>query len=148
MDTDQIGEFLEHRGLTDDEIDAYFEHSGVRGMKWGQQKAQGRVDQANRRSENKPDRAGNRNNQSFQRKTDRVKRVASGTASIPDKIRSVLFDIPSGHIIKEGMSLRGGAQSMLDMNKKYQKKIESGRSHTIDVLNRIGGIDVREIDFG
>lgn len=148
MDTDQIGEFLEHKGLSDDEIDDYFEHHGVKGMKWGQRKAQGRVDKANRRAENSPDRLGNRNNQAFQRKVDRVKRVAGGTASKADKARAFLFDIPPGHIVKEGLSLKGGAQSILDMNKKSQKKIESGKSHTIDVLNRIGGIDVREIDFG
>lgn len=39
MTPDQIGEYLEHQGATDEEIDAFLEHFGVKGMKWGQRKA-------------------------------------------------------------------------------------------------------------
>lgn len=35
MNIDEIGEFLEHEGLSDDMIDEFFEHHGVVGMKWG-----------------------------------------------------------------------------------------------------------------
>ena len=38
MNIDEVGEFLEHNGLTDEEIDAYFEHHGVKGQKWGTRK--------------------------------------------------------------------------------------------------------------
>jgi hypothetical protein len=38
MDIDQVGEYLESQGLDDAQIDAYFEHSGVRGMHWGVRK--------------------------------------------------------------------------------------------------------------
>lgn len=32
---DEIGSMLEDKGLTHSEIDTYFEHRGVKGMKWG-----------------------------------------------------------------------------------------------------------------
>lgn len=35
----EIGVMLEDKGLTHQEIDAYFEHSGVKGMKWGVRRA-------------------------------------------------------------------------------------------------------------
>lgn len=39
-----IGELLEHKGLSDDEIDAYFlEHYGVKGMRWGVRQARKEV---------------------------------------------------------------------------------------------------------
>ena len=39
MTPEQIGEYLEHQGATDDEIDEFLEHFGVKGMRWGQRKA-------------------------------------------------------------------------------------------------------------
>lgn len=39
LEIDQIGNYLEHRGLSDDEIDDFLEHFGVKGMKWGQRRA-------------------------------------------------------------------------------------------------------------
>lgn len=39
MDIDQIGDFLEHQGLSDAAIDDFFEHHGVRGQKWGVRRA-------------------------------------------------------------------------------------------------------------
>lgn len=35
---DEVGSFLEHSGMTDEMIDTFFEHHGVKGMKWGQRK--------------------------------------------------------------------------------------------------------------
>lgn len=35
MNVDQIGDFLEQQGLSDEAIDDHFEHFGVGGMKWG-----------------------------------------------------------------------------------------------------------------
>lgn len=39
MNIDQIGLFLEHQGLSDEAIDDFFEHHGVKGQKWGVRKA-------------------------------------------------------------------------------------------------------------
>lgn len=43
IDIDELGEFLEHQGLTDDQIDDYFlAHYGVKGQKWGVRRANSR----------------------------------------------------------------------------------------------------------
>lgn len=39
LNVDEIGQYLEQSGMSDDEIDAHFlEHYGKKGMKWGQRK--------------------------------------------------------------------------------------------------------------
>jgi hypothetical protein len=38
MTPEQIGEYLEHRGATDEEIEDFLEHFGMRGMRWGVRK--------------------------------------------------------------------------------------------------------------
>lgn len=46
---DSIGCLLEDNGLSHSEIDVWFEHQGVKGMKWGQRKTariQGQLDRA------------------------------------------------------------------------------------------------------
>lgn len=35
----KIGNFLEHQGFSDESIDAYFEHHGIKGQKWGVRRA-------------------------------------------------------------------------------------------------------------
>lgn len=35
MNVDEIGMFLEHQGMSDEFIDQFFEHHGVKGQKWG-----------------------------------------------------------------------------------------------------------------
>lgn len=42
MNVDEVGDILEHQGLTDEEIDDFFEHHGVKGMRWGQRRARNR----------------------------------------------------------------------------------------------------------
>lgn len=39
MDVDAMGIFLEHQGLSDEAIDDFFEHHGVKGQKWGVRRA-------------------------------------------------------------------------------------------------------------
>lgn len=138
---DLIGSTLEHQGLTDAEIDEYFlEHQGVKGMKWG-------VRRAEKRAAKGPDRFGNRNNQTVQRRLDRVSRVASGTASGADKVKALLFNIPPGLVLFEGGSARGAAANMLDRGAKAQRKINSGKMNVYDTLLRMQGFDIRELDY-
>lgn len=35
MDWQEVGEYLEHHGVSDEDIDAFLEHHGVKGQKWG-----------------------------------------------------------------------------------------------------------------
>lgn len=39
MTPEQIGEYLEHNGASDEEIDEFLAHFGVKGMKWGVRKS-------------------------------------------------------------------------------------------------------------
>lgn len=39
MNIDEVGEYLEHQGLTDDDIDEVLAHFGVKGQKWGVRRA-------------------------------------------------------------------------------------------------------------
>jgi hypothetical protein len=39
MDVDEIGTYLEHKGLSDDQIDDFFAHYGIPGMRWGVRRA-------------------------------------------------------------------------------------------------------------
>lgn len=137
MDYDQIGTFLEHEGLSDEQIDEYFEHHGVKGQKWG-------VRRAALRSAKGPNRFGNRNNPQVQRKIDRVHRVAKGKGSTGDMIKAGLFDVPLVDIVAE-LSLSGGAQRSLERVKRHQDKVKAGKNNIADMLNRLGGVDVREL---
>ena len=138
-DIQMFGTMLEQKGLTHAEIDVWFEHQGVKGMKWGVRRAEARAEKG-------PDRFGNRHNKSAQRRVDRVSRVASGTASKGDKARALLLDVPLQDIITEG-GLRGGAANALDRSKRVQNKVNVGKKNVTDILNRIGGVDIRELNF-
>jgi hypothetical protein len=35
MNVDKVGRYLEHQGFSDEMIDDFFEHHGVKGQKWG-----------------------------------------------------------------------------------------------------------------
>lgn len=49
MNVDQIGAFLEHQGLSDEMIDEFFAHYGVKGQKWGvRRRAQKRAERRER----------------------------------------------------------------------------------------------------
>lgn len=139
MDPDELGMMLEERGLTDDEIDAVLEHSGVKGMKWGQRKAEARAAKG-------PDRFGNRNNAQMQRRLDRMKRVANGTASKTDLVKSALLDLTPAEMRIEG-GPRGAAAAQLQRAARTQRKIQAGKKNTSDILMRIGGVDIRELNY-
>lgn len=115
-------------------------HHGVKGQKWG-------VRRAEKRAAKGPNRLGNRNNKRAQRNIDRVARVASGKGSATDKARAALFDVPLADIIAEGGSIRGGAANKLDRAQRVQAKIDRGKANATDILNRIGGVDIRELNF-
>lgn len=139
MDPEALGMELEGRGFTDEEIDSVLAHAGVKGMKWGVRRAEARAAKG-------PDRFGNRNNAQKQRRLDRMKRVATGTASKTDLVKSTLFDLKPADMFIEG-GPTGAAAGQLQRAARIQRKIQAGKKNTSDILMRIGGIDIRELNY-
>ena len=74
MDIDEVGTYLEHQGLSDDEIDAFLEHFGVKGQKWGVRKNRKKIPTKTERKANLYNTA---------RKSQRTsRRVATGATAI------------------------------------------------------------------
>jgi hypothetical protein len=67
-----VGMMLEEKGLSHSQIDAYFEHHGVKGMRWGERRA-------------------TRKTARVQGRIDRTKRIAKGTASTRDRVLGSAF---------------------------------------------------------
>lgn len=103
--------------------EAYLEHHGVKGQKWGV-----------------------RNNKRFQKQQDRIRRVASGTGSKADKLIVGSFRVPIFRLVT-GKGLRGGAQKQLEAQEKRKKKIQAGHKKVEDLILRSQGVNVRDIDF-
>ena len=55
FDIDRLGADLEHDGMSDSEIDEFFAHYGVPGMKWGVRKAKNQLAVRNERRNKLPD---------------------------------------------------------------------------------------------
>lgn len=56
MNVDTAGSYLEELGFSDDAIDAYFEHHGVKGMQWGVRRAEKKAGRQQNRALNKASR--------------------------------------------------------------------------------------------
>lgn len=66
-----LGIMLEHKGFTDDEIDAYFlEHHGVKGQKWGVRRAARQRNKALNKASRQTDRQ--KHEQTVQKARDRI----------------------------------------------------------------------------
>lgn len=117
----------------------YLEHFGVKGQKWGVRRAEIRTAKG-------PDRFGNRANVRFQGQQNQLKRIASGRGSKTERTVAALAQIPLANIIVE-RSISGGAMRTLEQNQRFKDRVNAGRLVIPDMLNRLGGVDVREIDF-
>ena len=117
--------------------DAYLEHFGVKGMKWGQRR--------DRLTDTSP-RLGNRNNKRVQKRLNRMKRVATGKATTLDKLTNAAFDLNIYDLMNEG-SVKGANAAMLDRGARLQGRIISGKSKTTDLLTRMSGIDIKQLDY-
>lgn len=123
----------------------FLEHYGKKGMKWGVRKAASAKAGAKARSANS-ERFGNRNNDVAQKRLNQIRRVASGKGSAADKFIVGFAKVPMQDLIVGG-GLRGGAQVNLDRSAKIQKKVKAGRARTTDKLLRVGGYDIRELNY-
>ena len=123
----------------------FLEHYGKKGMKWGVRKANNAKAAAKARKAN-PVRPGNRKNEDAQKRLDQVRRVASGKGSAADKLIVGAFKLPVQDLVLGG-GLRGGAQVNLDRSANLKKKINAGKSRTTDRMLRLGGYDIRELNY-
>jgi hypothetical protein len=128
-------DFLKYRSLQNGQN--FIEHAGKKGMKWGQRKAQGRAAKG-------PDRFGNRNNFNAQKSVDRLKRVASGKASLTDKVRVGLTTSNYDYVSNQ-FSLKDAAGQRLERAKRTKRKVESGKKNVTDIMSRLGGVDIRDL---
>ena len=101
----------------------YLAHYGKKGMKWGV-----------------------RNTAKVQKRVDRIRRVASGTASKSDRRKAALLDVAAIDLIR-GKGLRTGAQKTLDRNEATKKKIVGGKRKAYDILSPLNGVTMRDLSF-
>lgn len=124
MDVDVIGQMLEDKGLTHEEIDAYFEHAGVKGMKWGVRR---------------------------QRRLASTDRVAAGRGSALDNARQLAKTVaynPLGVpiLVKNGLSVKKVSQKRSARLHARKERMEAGKATTFDVLAHIGTMRIQDLD--
>jgi hypothetical protein len=114
---DEIGDSLEHRGFSDQEIDTYFlQHFGKKGMKWGVRR---------------------------QRRTNALLNVAKGKGTKSEKVRAALtvnaYDLVRGRGLKGAAKIKGEAQ------RASQNRIKSGNAKVRDRIRQVGGTKYQDI---
>ena len=92
------------------------------------------------------DRFGNRRTKEAQRRVDHFRAVASGKATFSDKAW-VALNTSGAHFVKNNLSLKNVATSKLERDAKAQRSINAGKKRVTDKLNRLMGIDMRELNF-
>lgn len=107
----KVGEFLEHSGMSEDQIDSYFEHAGVKGMKWGVRK---------------------------QKRLDRLNRVAAGQGNRRDRANVRLTEISSKNYVKN-KGLEGAARSKASRMSARRDRILRGEATAKDLIAHYGG---------
>lgn len=129
---DEIGTMLEDKGLTHSEIDAYFEHRGVKGMKWGVRRQQKRTANYQKRI------------------IDPQRRVASGKGTLADKI-TTYQDSSIGTLVTAKSHNRNVkfwqavAQKNLYLYKQDAKKMNSGKTNVQIILGKASGVNISKL---
>lgn len=130
----EIGSMLESKGLTHSEIDAYFAHRGVKGMKWGVRREQ-------------------KNTARYQNITiDPQRRVASGKGSLKDKITTlndsswatILTAKSYNRNVKFAQAL---AQKNLSLYKQDASKMKTGKTTAQIILGKLSGVNVSKLQL-
>lgn len=117
IDIDELGTFLEHQGLTDDEIDMYFlDHTGVKGMKWGVRR--------NKRAET-------------------LNRVGRGEGSGKDKVKAAL-NVNAIDLIK-GRGLQGAAARRGARVTARNDRVQKGEGSVKDMLVYYGSTRYQDL---
>lgn len=119
--------------ITKEDYEAFLEHHGVLGQKWGVHR----------------ERARQRRIATQQHNINRLKRVALGKKSRVhkgDAFVASMYQIPIKDIII-GKGTKGGARRVLERQQRRKRQIEAGHLKALDILNKAFGIDVRTLDF-
>lgn len=124
MTNEEIGDMLEHAGMSNEQIDAYFEHHGVKGMHWG------------RRGTNR-----------VQKQIDITRRVAAGKGSNIDKVRLGLTTNFGDIIQNKSVNVQKTAKSRLANGAKLQAKVNNGQKKATNVLLTAQGIKIKDLNF-
>lgn len=95
-------------------------HFGIKGMKWGTRK---------------------------QKKLDAANRVASGNASISQKIRFGA-SATTKELVVSGGSLKTIARARANTLQAQKDRIQSGKATTLDILDRFGNTPILDIVRG
>ncbi len=116
----------------------FLEHFGVKGMKWGVRRVN---------SDGNARNLGNRNNDRAQKLFDRISRVASGNASKRDKLITGLYNVNVTDLVRAKGSVQGASKLVLDRATKNQAKIANGKNKVNDILAKVYGVNVSQLDF-
>lgn len=131
---DSIGLMFEEKGVSHSEIDAYFAHRGVKGMKWGVRREQ-------------------KNTARYQNTTiDPQRRVASGKGSLKDKITTlndsswatILTAKSYNRNVKFAQAL---AQKNLSLYKQDASKMKTGKTTAQIILGKLSGVNVSKLQL-
>lgn len=113
---DEIGAKLEHGGFSDEDIDTWFEHSGVKGMKWGTRREKTR---------------------------QRIVRVGQGKGTLRDKI--AVGAGSSTHDLVRGKGFKGAAQIRGQRQTDRKARILNGEATAKDALRQAGSFRMTDI---
>ncbi len=125
MDYDQIGEFLEHQGLSDEEIDDYFlnekgedwlEHHGVKGQQWGVRR---------------------------NRRANSLAEVGSGKGTTTQKLRALATMTPLD--ILRGRGLKTAARIRSTRQLARNERVKEGEASVKDKIAFYGGSRYQDI---
>lgn len=121
---EEIGNVLHHGGMTDKEIDEYFAHYGVKGMRWGK-----------------------RGTRRAQKRVDRLRRVSAGNASRRDKVLAANSQISINSLIQGRGNLQKSAGISLDKAQKVQDKMNQGKRKVTNMVLKFHGLRYQDLDF-
>jgi len=141
-DIDTVGHMLEEKGLSHSQIDSYFEHHGVKGMKWGVRREQKRAAYAKAVATRKSSPYVKNVTAQRQLVIDAQRKTASGTATLGERFISDYFG--QGY----GLGMLGPvARFNLKQGQWYQKKVREGKFHLSDKFDLMNGIDSTKLNY-
>jgi hypothetical protein len=114
---DDIGSMLEANGMTHEQIDRYFEHSGVPGMKWGVRR---------------------------ERRQQALVRAGTKGGPISSRIRGATGRLGVVDLVR-GRGIRGGLERKSKRVGAQLERHKAGKSTAMDLIKRYGSTRITDI---